>query len=98
MGVMIGSKSWKGKPRICKQYNLLPQCTGNLAHNYILSSIDIMSVPFDIIFVDLEFSAYRPIVDQILRKKLLTQDGVILIDNGTSTRVYDCILYAASAC
>ncbi|KAI4216247.1 MAG: hypothetical protein LQ351_001257 [Letrouitia transgressa] len=37
---------------------------------------------FDIIFVDLEFSAYRPIVEQILDSKLLREDAIILVDNG----------------
>ncbi|EME80878.1 uncharacterized protein MYCFIDRAFT_189246 [Pseudocercospora fijiensis CIRAD86] len=37
--------------------------------------------PFDIIFVDLEFSAYKPIVSKILDRGLLAQGGVILVDN-----------------
>jgi predicted O-methyltransferase YrrM len=43
-----------------------------------------MTGPFDIIFVDLEFSAYRPIVEQILDRGLLAEDGFILVDNGMS--------------
>ena len=41
-----------------------------------------MAEPFDIIFVDLDFTAYRPIVEQILDRGLLAKDGIILVDNG----------------
>jgi len=40
-----------------------------------------MTEPFDIIFIDLEFSAYRPIVECILDRGLLSKNGVILVDN-----------------
>lgn len=40
-----------------------------------------LTEPFDIIFVDLEFSAYRPVVEQVLGRRLLTQRGIILVDN-----------------
>jgi predicted O-methyltransferase YrrM len=46
--------------------------------------------PFDLIFVDLEFSMYKPIVSQILDRGLLTSGGIILVDNGTS-----CMLFLA---
>lgn len=41
-----------------------------------------MTEPFDLIFVDLEFSAYCPTVRQILDRGLLAKDGIILVDNG----------------
>ena len=41
-----------------------------------------MTEPFDLIFVDLEFPAYRPVVEQILDRGLLAEDGIILVDNG----------------
>ncbi|CAI7592951.1 unnamed protein product [Penicillium viridicatum] len=40
-----------------------------------------MTGPFDLIFVDLEFSAYCPIIEQILNRGLLAEDGIILVDN-----------------
>jgi len=43
-----------------------------------------MTEPFDIIFVDMEFSSYRSVVEQILDKGLLASDGIILVDNGAS--------------
>lgn len=43
-----------------------------------------MTGPFDLIFLDLEFSAYRPIIEQILNRGLLAEDGIILVDNGMS--------------
>lgn len=46
------------------------------------NSIAGLTDPFDIIFVDIEFSAYRPIVEQILDQGLLTERGIILVDNG----------------
>ncbi|KAK5628335.1 hypothetical protein RRF57_004050 [Xylaria bambusicola] len=36
---------------------------------------------FDLIFVDLEFSAYKPIVAQILARGLLDEQGIMLVDN-----------------
>jgi predicted O-methyltransferase YrrM len=43
-----------------------------------------MKEPFDMIFVDLEFSCYLPIVKQIIDRGLLAPGGVILVDNGKS--------------
>ncbi|KAI0434085.1 S-adenosyl-L-methionine-dependent methyltransferase [Xylaria sp. FL1042] len=43
--------------------------------------LDKLQEPFDLIFVDLEFSAYRLIVGKILENKLLQEGGVILVDN-----------------
>jgi len=40
-----------------------------------------MQDPFDIIFIDLEFSMYRPITELILDRGLLSSKGVILVDN-----------------
>ena len=41
-----------------------------------------MAGPFDLVFVDIEFSAYRPVVEKILDKNLLATNGIILVDNG----------------
>ncbi|KAI1353075.1 S-adenosyl-L-methionine-dependent methyltransferase [Xylaria sp. FL0043] len=43
--------------------------------------LDTLKEPFDLIFIDLEFSAYRPILSKILENKLLRENGVILVDN-----------------
>lgn len=48
------------------------------------TSLAEMTEPFDIIFVDLEFSAYVTIVKQILDRRLLAEHGIILVDNGAS--------------
>lgn len=37
---------------------------------------------FDLIFVDVDFSAYLPLVKQILDQNLLATRGIILVDNG----------------
>lgn len=37
--------------------------------------------PFDLVFVDLEFSAYRAIVEQILDRGLLANNSTMLVDN-----------------
>ncbi|KXT18078.1 hypothetical protein AC579_4530 [Pseudocercospora musae] len=44
-------------------------------------ALEQLDEPFDIIFVDLEFSAYKPIVSKILDRNLLAHNGVILVDN-----------------
>ena len=41
-----------------------------------------MTGPFDLIFVDLDFAAYRPVVELILDRQLLAWNGIILVDNG----------------
>ncbi|KAH8714827.1 hypothetical protein GQ44DRAFT_730556 [Phaeosphaeriaceae sp. PMI808] len=42
-----------------------------------------MNEPFDIIFVDLEFSTYLRIVRQVLNQNLLAASGVMLVDNSS---------------
>ena len=49
-----------------------------------LESLSKMHQPFDLIFVDLDFTVYRAIVEQILDRQLLSKNGVILVDNGTA--------------
>ncbi|OIW29125.1 S-adenosyl-L-methionine-dependent methyltransferase [Coniochaeta ligniaria NRRL 30616] len=44
-------------------------------------ALETLAGPFDLVFVDLEFSAYRPIVGQILDRGLLADNGIILVDN-----------------
>lgn len=45
-------------------------------------SIDKLEGKFDLVFVDANKDGYEGYVNQILDKKLLSKDGIILCDNG----------------
>lgn len=45
-------------------------------------SIDKLDGTFDLVFVDANKDGYEGYVKQILDKKLLSKDGIILCDNG----------------
>lgn len=45
-------------------------------------SIDKLEGTFDLVFVDANKDGYEGYVKQILDKKLLSRDGIILCDNG----------------
>lgn len=45
-------------------------------------SIDKLEGTFDLVFVDANKDGYEGYVKQILDKKLLSKDGIILCDNG----------------
>lgn len=51
------------------------------------SSLGSLKDQYDFIFVDLEFSMYLPTVQRILERRLLSDRGIILVDNGTYYQV-----------
>lgn len=46
------------------------------------TSLADMEGSFDLIFLDSAFESYKPIVEIILARELLSKRGIILVDNG----------------
>lgn len=51
-----------------------------------------MEGSFDLIFLDSAFETYKPIVEIILARELLSKRGIILVDNGKYSMITEIFL------